>query len=685
MPGIFNITRKPAARPYWVSARERASTRARLLDAARSLVARDGETALTLGGVADEAGIARATVYGYFTGKKDLLAALEEAASLSGPEGGEAPDTAKGQSDAQSSGPGGDIVIAAPDHSKSTDTTRDHQEQAEFAFSLGSDAVLAAAIAAPRSDVRDCPPVPEPESSASGAEEPATDGSFETVNPLAKDGATTESEAKETVDSSEFGADVEAPGCAGPDQQDPQVLASGSEDHGELTPFERERRLQATHLEEIAKRLILPESALKEGTDAVISRLDTRLRVLERSIASLESRQNAIPDETTKKLKPISDLVIQLQTRADAMEDRQRQALAELRLSVHELAARQNALGAVPIAVSEMPAWPEPAPTSAEDKEGPVQDAPCEEGREHLAPDEARSTYLSTARNLAKEGARQAAERELQLAEDLRRRRRHVLTAAGVAGVCLVVVGGLFALRPGPQGVSVAQSKSISRTGPAKSPPVGAARAPLDRLTALANQGDTRAEVVVGLRYLKGDGVPASEKDAARWFERAARSGNAVAQNYLGALYQSGRGVPVDLNQAMHWYEASAMQGDRHAMSNLAVLYAGGAGGSNNFAEAARWFQRSAELGFVDAQFNLAVLFERGDGVPQSLLDAYQWYSIAAAAGDPVAKARAGAIATQVSPEELQAAQQVAANFQPRPMNRAANDVPTMADVLASR
>jgi localization factor PodJL len=119
-------------------------------------------------------------------------------------------------------------------------------------------------------------------------------------------------------------------------------------------------------------------------------------------------------------------------------------------------------------------------------------------------------------------------------------------------------------------------------------------------------------------------------------------------------------------------------------MSNLAVLYAGASGGQKNLAEASRWFERAAMLGYVDAQFNLAVLYERGDGVPQSLLDAYKWYSIAAAAGDPVAKSRADAIATQVAPEELQAAQQAAASFKPQPMNRAANEAPTMAEVLAS-
>jgi localization factor PodJL len=143
--------------------------------------------------------------------------------------------------------------------------------------------------------------------------------------------------------------------------------------------------------------------------------------------------------------------------------------------------------------------------------------------------------------------------------------------------------------------------------------------------------------------------------------------------------------MKADPQQAMHWYQSAAMQGSRHAMSNLAVLYAGGTGAPANFAEAARWFQRAAGLGYVDAQFNLAVLYERGDGVPQSLLDAYKWYSIAAIAGDAVAKTRADAIATQVSPEELQAARLDAAHFKPQPLNSAANDEPTMAQVLASR
>ncbi len=658
-----------------------------LLDTARALIVRDGEAALTLGAIADEAGLARATIYGYFSGKHELLAALDRAHSTEdaaqpaeAPDADVAPDAPQ-QPDTISPDHQPDTVIAAQEAVPAAGIER--QFQTEFVFPTEP-------AAPPDNDPPEAAAEPVQDTSQSielVEHAPANDVPGEAhseSSPPEPDSAPVPDHLAETPVVAGLSEPEPAVNDAAP--QEPAIVASDADAAEALTPHEQERRLQAAHLEEIAKRLILPESALKEGTDAIISRLETRLRVLERSISGLEARQAAIPDETANKIKPIADMVTQLQSRADAMEDRQRQALAELRLSIHELTARQNALGATTlVTVPEMPVWAEEAPAPAKAEETPIAATPAEKSEEEKAAENARTAYLSTARNLAKEGARQAAERESQIEEDQRRRRRHLLMAATVAGLCLFTVGTLFVFRPGPHGVSVAQSKAISRVAVQKNRSAFVSAAPLDRLTALADRGDARAELVVGLKYLKGDGVPASDKDAARWFERAANAGNAVAQNHLGALYQAGRGVPADMNQATHWYEAAAMQGDRHAMSNLAVLYAGGGGGTKNFAEAARWFQRSAELGYVDAQFDLAVLFERGDGVPQSLLDAYKWYSVAAAAGDPVAKTRADAIATQVSSEELQAAQIVAANFKPRPMNRATNDIPTMAEILASR
>jgi AcrR family transcriptional regulator len=55
-------------------AQAHAATRGAILEAARRLAARDGE--LSLRGVAAEAGFAPAALYGYFSGKNDLLLAL---------------------------------------------------------------------------------------------------------------------------------------------------------------------------------------------------------------------------------------------------------------------------------------------------------------------------------------------------------------------------------------------------------------------------------------------------------------------------------------------------------------------------------------------------------------------------------------------------------------------------------
>ncbi|MBS0470802.1 MAG: SEL1-like repeat protein [Proteobacteria bacterium] len=217
---------------------------------------------------------------------------------------------------------------------------------------------------------------------------------------------------------------------------------------------------------------------------------------------------------------------------------------------------------------------------------------------------------------------------------------------------------------------------------PVATPPAKPAATPLDKLTQLANAGNGKAELIVGLKYLDGDGVPVNEADAAKWLERAAEQGMAVAQYRLGTLYERGRGVPADASKAVKWYTLAAQAGNRKAMHNLAVAYASGAGVQKNLSEAARWFSKAASLGLSDSQFNLAVLYERGMGVPQSLIDAYKWYAIAAAGGDSESKARIDALATQISPDDKSAAQRAADAFKPQAIDPRANVAPQMGDVV---
>ena len=124
--------------------------------------------------------------------------------------------------------------------------------------------------------------------------------------------------------------------------------------------------------------------------------------------------------------------------------------------------------------------------------------------------------------------------------------------------------------------------------------------APIDRLTKLATAGNAKAELIVGLKYLDGDGVPVSEPDAAKWLERAAEAGLPVAQYRLGTMFERGRGVTADAAKSVHWYALAAQAGNRKAMHNLAVAYASGSGVAKNLSEAARWFSKAAALGLSE-------------------------------------------------------------------------------------
>ena len=83
----------------------------------------------------------------------------------------------------------------------------------------------------------------------------------------------------------------------------------------------------------------------------------------------------------------------------------------------------------------------------------------------------------------------------------------------------------------------------------------------------------------------------------------------------LALLYVKGEGVPKDDAQAAAWYRKAADQGDVAAQSNLGLLYAKGKGVAQDYAEAAKWYRKAADQGDLAAQINLALLYAKGQGV----------------------------------------------------------------------
>jgi len=419
--------------------------------------------------------------------------------------------------------------------------------------------------------------------------------------------------------------------------------------------------------------------------------LERRLRVFEKTLADIETRLAAVQkessgasaqvDENTKIFgarldaseKRLSELSGDLSTRMAGAEKRLRDAQTELRTNLLNACMRVDQLEAVARNVAAQTGYVPPVEIALAEFLVPVPDVP--EDKPLTA---AADTYLSAARRAAKTAAALA---EMEQAEKKSKlppwANRTNTIIAGIV-VLFFVLGPMIAYAVGenigrstPVRVVVPKSALQHKSAPAKT----ALATPLDKLSALAASGNPRAQLLIGLRYLKGDGVAIDKREAAHWILKASAAHDPMAQYWTAELFQHGDGVAPDASEALRWYEAAAGQGNRQAMHDLGVAYAEGLGTQKDYDESARWFAKAAALGLKNSQFNLAVLYERGEGVTQDLAQAYKWYAIAAASGDAESKARVEAIATQMPQSKLAAAKADAASFKPATPDPEANTV----------
>ena len=87
-----------------------------------------------------------------------------------------------------------------------------------------------------------------------------------------------------------------------------------------------------------------------------------------------------------------------------------------------------------------------------------------------------------------------------------------------------------------------------------------------------AEQGDAKAQSVLGLTYSLGLGVPQDSQEAVKWYRRAAEQGYAHGQFSLGVMYYFGEGVPKDHVLAYKWFNVAAAQGNKNAAELRDVL-----------------------------------------------------------------------------------------------------------------
>ncbi len=118
--------------------------------------------------------------------------------------------------------------------------------------------------------------------------------------------------------------------------------------------------------------------------------------------------------------------------------------------------------------------------------------------------------------------------------------------------------------------------------------------------------------------------------DSARMMlEPLAADGDSKAQMAMGLIFHKGLGVAKDLKAAADWYRQAADTGSKAAQNNLGVMYRRGRGVEKNAKEAFALIWMAAVQGYPRAEFNLADMYSKGEGVPKNLELAYVWLEFA--------------------------------------------------------
>jgi len=146
------------------------------------------------------------------------------------------------------------------------------------------------------------------------------------------------------------------------------------------------------------------------------------------------------------------------------------------------------------------------------------------------------------------------------------------------------------------------------------------------------------------------------KKITKKYFEETkakAEKGNKIAQFFLGMMYGNGEGVLEDDKEAVKWYRKAADQGYAEAQYNLGNMYANGEGVAKDFKESVKWCRKAAEKGHVKAQYNLGSMYYFGDGVEKDNVTAYAWSNIATANGLERSRERKSLIAKEMTPEQI--------------------------------
>jgi uncharacterized protein len=177
----------------------------------------------------------------------------------------------------------------------------------------------------------------------------------------------------------------------------------------------------------------------------------------------------------------------------------------------------------------------------------------------------------------------------------------------------------------------------------------GANRDALRHIQRAADAGSSEGAHRLALVYAQGlTGTPRDEARALDLFQKAAAAGHTRAQINLGILYMRGLGVPRDLVNARAWLEKAAASGDPQALYTLGrAMDESSEQIAPDPVRAADLYRRAAEKGHVLAGLRYGLALSEGVGIKRDIAQAQKWLVQARDNGVPEAALALGDMAAR--------------------------------------
>ncbi len=149
-----------------------------------------------------------------------------------------------------------------------------------------------------------------------------------------------------------------------------------------------------------------------------------------------------------------------------------------------------------------------------------------------------------------------------------------------------------------------------------------------------AEKGDPASQTLIAEIYARGLGIPANQKLAAEWYEKAANNGVVEAQFRYAALLLQGTYARKDPVKAEELMKKAAEGGNAMAQFNYGQMLMEKTPGKPGIDLAFPWFEKAAGATLADAQYALSQIYANGTPtIPRDDKKARVYLLLAAAQG----------------------------------------------------